>query len=101
MHHAALGTSSSMWRRIRTDRAVDLLPVDADRDAAERLQLYAGRGDDGIGVEVPTRFQHDAGGVHVIDVVGDHLDLPGGDGLIEVGAEDEAQPLIPRVVRAA
>ena len=77
----------------------DLLPVDADRDAAERLQLYAGRGDDDVGVEMPARAQRDSGGIHVIDVVGDHLHVPGADGVIEVGAENEAQPLIPGVVR--
>ncbi len=78
---------------------VDLLPVDADRDAAKRLQLDAGRGDDDIGVEPLTRAKRDTGRIHVIDVVGDHVDVAVADGLVQVRAEHEAQPLIPRLVR--
>ena len=78
---------------------VDLLAVDADPDAAQRLQLDAGRGDDDVGVEVSAGAQRDAGGVHVVDVIGHHVDVARRDGLVEVAVEDEAHPLIPRVVR--
>ena len=43
------------------------------RDAAERLQLQSGGGDDDVGVEALAGRQHDAGGVDVVDVVGHHL----------------------------
>ena len=66
--------------------------------AAERLQLQAGGGDDDVGVEVPAGFERDAGGVDMVDVVGDHLGAAVGDGGVQVGVGDQAQPLIPRVV---
>ena len=43
------------------------------RGAAERLQLQAGGGDDHVGVQMLAGFQCNAGGVEVIDVIGDHF----------------------------
>ena len=77
---------------------LDLGAVDAQRDAAERLQLKSGGGDDHVGIDALPGPQHDAGGVDVVDVVGDHLDPAVADRLVEVVVEDQAQPLIPRVV---
>jgi len=50
---------------------IDPFAVQADGGPAQRLQLQAGRGDDDVGVEVFAGFERDAGGVEVVDVVGD------------------------------
>ena len=69
-----------------------------DRDTAERLQLQAGGGDDDVGVDALTGPQHDAGRVDVVDVVGHDLRAAVADRRVEVVVEDQAQPLVPRVI---
>ena len=76
----------------------DLLAVEADRRAPERLQLQAGGGDDDVGVEVLSRIQRDAGGVDVVDVVGHQFDAAGADRREQVAVGDQAHALVPRVV---
>ena len=66
--------------------------------AAEGLQLQAGGGDDDVGVEVLPGLQRDAGGVEVVDVVGDHLDAAVADRREQVAVGVQADALIPRVV---
>ena len=68
------------------------------RDAAERLQLQSGGGHDQVGVDPLAGRQHDAGGVDVVDVVGHHLGAAFADVLEQVSVEDQAHPLVPRVV---
>ncbi len=77
---------------------IDLDAVQADRGAAERLQLQAGGGDDDVGIEVLTGFECDTGGVEMVDVVGDHVGAAVGDRGVQVGVGDQAHPLVPRVV---
>ena len=77
---------------------LDLRAVDAQLHTAERLQLQAGGGDDDVGIDALTRTQHDAGPVEMVDVVGHHIRTTIADGRVQIVVENQAQPLVPRVV---
>jgi hypothetical protein len=74
-------------------------PVHGQLDAAERLQVEAGRGDDDVGFEVLARRELDAVGREALDPVGDHRRLPLAQHPEQVAVRHQAQALVPRTVR--
>src|ERR1700722_15866513 len=47
---------------------------------------------------MPAGFQRYAGGIEMVDNVGDHLRATLGDRHVQVGVGDQTHPLVPRVV---
>ena len=74
------------------------LAVNADLRLAQRDQIEPGRGDDDISFKFAPRFQFDAGGREMIDMIGHNFGAAFGDRLVHIAIGDEAQPLFPRVV---
>ena len=73
--------------------------LDAEPDAPDELQVEPGGGDDHVGVKLAAALEHDPRLGERRDAIGDHRGLSAADRLEQVPIRNDAQSLVPGLVR--